>query len=92
MTNEQTTFTDLDIRCPKLGGEVTFGYCLQEAGDLPCPRVLVCWQHYFPVENYLKEHLNPKQWQRFCSRQPKDKVSSLLELIEEAKKRKGLCS
>lgn len=24
------------IRCPKLGDEMTFAYCLREAGDLPC--------------------------------------------------------
>lgn len=92
MTNDQTTFDDLEIRCPKLGGEVTFGYCRKETGDLPCPRVLVCWHLYFPVESHLKAHLTAKQWERCFDQTPKDKVSSLMELIEEAKKRKGLGS
>jgi hypothetical protein len=90
-TKAQTTFDDLEIRCPKLGGEITFGYCRKEAGELPCPRVIVCWHPYFPVEAHLKEHLSAKQWHRCFDQPPKDKVSSLVELIEKAKERKGLC-
>lgn len=87
-TNDQTTFDDLQIRCPKLGGEVTFAYCRQEAGSLPCPRVVVCWYLYFPVQSHLEQILTEDEWERFCSYKPKDKVTTLVELIEQAKKRK----
>jgi hypothetical protein len=73
------------IRCPRLGGEVTFAYCVVEGGDLPCPRILVCWQPYFPAESYLKEKLTPEQWDHWCNRKPKDKMSTLLDLIEQAR-------
>ncbi len=80
--------SDLEIRCPKLGGEVPFAYCLVEGGNLPCPRTIVCWQPYFPVEIYLREKLSQTQWDHCFRRKPKEKITTLMELIEEAKKRK----
>jgi len=73
------------IRCPKLGDEMTFGYCLQESGDLPCARIIQCWQAAFDVAALLKEHLTSGQWERFTWAQPKDKVINLIEIIETAK-------
>lgn len=78
----------LELRCPKLGGEVTFAYCLMEGGDLPCPRTIVCWQPYFPVETLLREKLTQEQWDRCFGQEPKEKIVSLIELIEAAKKSK----
>jgi hypothetical protein len=52
--------------------------------------VITCWQPYFPVEDYLKEKLTPAQWDRLFNQAPKDKVTTLVELIEAAKKRRGL--
>lgn len=73
-------------RCPKLGDEMTFAYCLQESGDLPCARILVCWQAAFDVPAVLQAHLDPGAWEAFSRALPKDKVSSLIELIEKAKR------
>jgi hypothetical protein len=90
MSADGKMYDHLEMRCPRLGGEVPFSYCKQEGGDLPCPRIIACWQPYFPVEAYLKEKLTPAQWDRFCDQAPKHKVTTLVELIEAAKKRKGL--
>ena len=76
------------IRCPKLGDEITFGYCLQESGDLPCARIIQCWQAAFDVAALLKEHLTSGQWERFTWAHPKDKVINLIEIIEKAKSKK----
>lgn len=73
-------------RCPKLGDEMTFAYCLREAGDLPCARVVTCWQSAFDVVPVLKDRLSGKQWERFNGAAPKDKISSLLDCIERAKR------
>ena len=73
------------MRCPRLGGETPFTYCLHEAGELPCHRIIVCWQTFFPVEAYLRKMLSPQKWEEFTDRKPKEKIASLLELIEEAK-------
>ncbi len=70
---------------PQAGRGAPFTYCLQEAGDLPCHRIVVCWQAFFPVEAYLRKKLSPKRWNEFADRKPKEKITSLIELIEEAK-------
>ncbi|MEE9910445.1 MAG: hypothetical protein K4571_01875 [Deltaproteobacteria bacterium] len=74
------------IRCPKLGDEMTFAYCLQEAGDLPCARTITCWQAAFDAAALLKEKLSADQWECFTGATPKDKVTSLIEIIEKAKR------
>lgn len=74
------------IRCPRLGGEAPLTYCLQEAGDLPCHRIAFCWQPFFPVEAYLRKMLPQQKWEQFVERKPKEKIASLLELVEEAMK------
>jgi hypothetical protein len=70
-----------------LGGEVHFAYCEHESGDLPCPRMLMCWESFLPVERYLRLKLTPEQWDRCFNQEPKSKVESLVELIEAAKQR-----
>lgn len=75
------------MRCPRLGGDVFFSYCECEGEDLPCARIVTCWQAAFPVEAYLRQKLTAEDWVKFCSREPKDKISTLLELVEQAKKR-----
>jgi hypothetical protein len=79
------TQMEASIRCPRLGGEAPLTYCLQEAGDLPCHRIVVCWQAFFPVEAHLRKVLSPQKWERFVNRKPKDKIASLIELAEAAK-------
>ena len=85
MEQSSKTSEGLWTRCPRLGGEAPFTYCLQEAGDLPCHRIIVCWQTFFPVEAYLRKTLSPQKWEKFADRKPKEKIASLLELIEESK-------
>ena len=83
-----TMYDHLELRCPRLGGEVAFSYCQIEGGDIPCPRIITCWQPYFPAETYLRARLTQTQWDRCFNRAPKEKVVSLVELIEAAQKRK----
>jgi hypothetical protein len=84
----KTPHDDKLIRCPKLGDEMTFAYCLREAGDLPCARVISCWQSAFDVEALLRERLKPDDWNRFACARPKDKITALMEIIEKAKRQK----
>ena len=83
-------YDHLEFRCPRLGGEVKFSYCKNEGGDLPCLRIVNCWQDFLPVEGYLRDRLTPDEWERFPLQVPKDKISTLIELIEEAKARAKL--
>jgi hypothetical protein len=76
------------IRCPRLGDEITFSYCLQESGDFPCSRIVRCWSPFFDVVSFLKEKLTPEKFNSFINSPPRDKVTSLIELIEAAKAKK----
>jgi hypothetical protein len=90
MTNDNNTQVDeYSIRCPRLGHAVTFSYCRSENKGLPCFKALDCWFQYFAVEAYLRERLSREDWQKVFERQGRTKIQSLLELIEEAKKRAG---
>jgi hypothetical protein len=74
------------IRCPRLGHEIALSYCLRESGKLPCSRIINCWSVYFDIETFLKKVLGEEQWRQFINVHPKDKVTSLIEIIEMAKR------
>jgi len=79
---------DFEIRCPRLGHMITFSYCRLENRGLPCFKTLDCWYQHFPVEEHLRLELSPEQWDAVFRGPSKPKVLSLVELIEQAKKRK----
>jgi hypothetical protein len=78
----------LMTRCPRLGHEVPFSYCEHEAGALPCSRVIACWQGGFPVEVHLRDTLGAEAWERFLSQEPRDRMTTLLDLVDAAKRRR----
>ena len=75
-------------RCPRLGNPVPFDYC-EVCGDeqQPCFKILDCWWEQFDVVQYLKDSLTEDQFSRLMEARPKPKVTSLIELIEQARKR-----
>jgi hypothetical protein len=85
VNTEPECYDPLQIRCPRLGGEVTFKYCRVEGGELPCMRIVACWQCCIPVVEYLREMLSPGQLERFAEQKPKERIATLVELIEAAK-------
>jgi len=72
--------------CRMLGHRLTFAYCRRLKEGLPCHKVLDCWFEQFPVQEFIDAHYTPEQISAFLT-PPKPKVQSLLELIEEARKR-----
>jgi hypothetical protein len=78
---------EYNIRCPRLGHQISFSYCRTENQGLPCFKTLDCWYNHFQVEEFLKEEIEPEVWEKVFAAPPKPKVLSLLELIEEAKNR-----
>lgn len=78
---------DYMIRCPRLGHQIYFSYCRIENNGLPCFKTLDCWYTHFPVEEYLRNELEPEEWEKAFARSKTTKMVSLLELIEQAKKR-----
>jgi hypothetical protein len=75
------------VRCPRLGHHITFSYCRVENRGLPCFRIIDCWYEHFMVEDFLRSELKPEEWEKVFNRPMKPKILSLVELIEEAKKR-----
>ena len=75
-------------RCPRLGNPVPFEYC-EICGDEQqlCFKILDCWWEHFDVVQYLKDNLSEDQFNRLTEARPKLKVTSLIELIEQARKR-----
>ena len=83
-------FDHLVLRCPRLGGEITFAYCRKEQGDLPCPRIIRCWQDIIPVEQHMRIVLSEDEWESCFNVPPKDKIATIFEIADELKKRKKI--
>jgi hypothetical protein len=79
MIDVKTVFDGLETRCPRLGGTVTFDYCRKAGSTLPCPRSLVCWELFFPVDEYMRRILSPDEWQQVFNALPKNKMEIILE-------------
>ena len=82
----ETGNDNLERHCPRLGGAVFFHYCKQ-CGDngLPCWKAFDCWWEFFDIVTFLKENLSEDQFRRLVTWEPKPKLSSLIEMIEQAK-------
>ena len=84
------SFEQLERRCPMLGGSISFQYC-QTAGEneLPCRKTVDCWWEYFNIGEYLAANLPEDRLAAFykTTGSPKAKMSSLLDLIQQAKER-----
>jgi len=78
----------MERRCPRLGSAVNFAYCL-DAGEtpLPCFKICDCWWEYFDVVDCLKRTLSEQDFKNLMQTRPKPKLTSLLQLIEQAQKR-----
>lgn len=78
----------LQIRCAKLGHQIHFSYCRKENFGLPCVKALNCWFRYFNVEEYLRTELTPEEFNQVFHQPPNSKIQSLMELIDQAQRRK----
>ena len=79
--------------CRRLGQEVTFGYCRQEAGGKPCRLILDCWWERFDVRSFLQAHLSEAvmaQVEQAAAAPPPSKVLSLLDMVQQARDRLAL--
>ena len=68
-----------------LGHAVPFSYCRQLPEGRPCRLIVDCWQGYFDVVALLKERYTPEEIEAILA-PPKPTLTSIVELIEQAKK------
>ncbi len=80
-------FDHLEVRCPQLGGEVSFGYCRKLGEGMPCPKALDCWYFKFPVEKYFRLVLEEATFERIFLAPPVSRVERLLNTVSEAQER-----
>lgn len=80
---------EFTIRCPRLGHQINFAYCRSENSGRPCFKTLDCWYNHFDVHAFLKEKLTREDFAKTFENKVKPKVSSLLDLIEQAKAKKA---
>ena len=81
-------YDTLATYCPQLGGEVPFKYCRTVNEDLPCRRVVVCWEFRMEISKFLGQHYSIDQIQRALAPPNKTRIDTILELVENAKKLK----
>ena len=71
-----------------LGHDIQFSYCRAPGRPLPCRKVFDCWFETFDVEAFIRGHFDEADVQRILA-PPADKMSTLLDLIEKAKRSRG---
>jgi hypothetical protein len=76
------------IRCPRVGGYVSFKLCRSENGLLPCRWIIDCWENRLEIERFLDEQFSAEDLTRIFV-PPKPKLEGLVEMIEKVKKAKG---
>ena len=81
-------YDELIIRCPQLGGEAPFRYCRTVHENLPCRRMMVCWEFRIEISEFVSEHYSMDQIQRALAPPTRTRIETILELIEKAKKLK----
>lgn len=78
----------LERRCPRLGGSVDFAYCRSQGEDgRPCFKVFDCWWEIFDVVGFLRRSLSESDFRKIAATRPKPKITSILEIVEQARKR-----
>ncbi len=70
-----------------MGGDVNFMYCRSENNMFPCGWIIGCWQERMDINKFLKDHYSNEELDLIFA-PPRPKVESLVNLIEQAKKRK----
>ena len=71
--------------CRRLGHDVDFSYCRIAGKGIPCFKIFDCWYERFDIQAFMESHYTPDEIKTLLA-PPQDKVSTLYELIEKAKK------
>ncbi len=85
LMTEGNDIRSLEIRCPRLGGTVTFEYCEIENSGQPCMKAISCWTPYFDIRKVLAKKMGEGNLGAYFDKTPSPKVVTLIELIEKAR-------
>ena len=73
--------------CRMLGHILTFKYCRTMKEGLPCGRILDCWFELIAIEEFIEENYSDNE-KKIIFEPPKQKMISLLEILEKRKNNK----
>lgn len=91
MSKQPSLPGNLSRRCPRLGSDVAFEYCLEHVADKgPCFKICDCWWERFDVVDYLTRTLGSDMVKKLQASKPPPKVASLVDLIKQAQARCGI--
>jgi hypothetical protein len=85
-----TEHDSLSRRCPMLGHEVAFSYCRRPGQDDPCRKMLDCWWETVDIRTFVADNYS-EDIQNAMIQPPKPKMLSLIEIIEQARRRNSAC-
>jgi len=74
-------------RCPMLGGEVPFRYCRTVDEGNPCRRIETCWDGLMDIHGFLRTHYDLDELRENWDRPRKQKIVSILEILQNVQKK-----
>ena len=86
MTDPIDAHDERTLYCRMLGHHLSFAYCRTGTGDLPCRKIFDCWFETWDIREFVEAHYTAEQVAAFTA-PPKPKIHTILDLIEQAKKR-----
>jgi hypothetical protein len=69
-----------------LGHEMAFSYCRRPGQEIPCHKMYDCWWETFDVQAFVADNYS-EEIRNAMSRPPQPKMLSIIEIIEQARKR-----
>lgn len=81
---------NLERRCPRLGSDISFRYCLLSGeDDGPCFKILDCWWEYFDVTDYLRQNMPATAFAELIrtAEKPKNKIGSIIDIIQKVQEK-----
>ncbi|MCU0846274.1 MAG: hypothetical protein MUD12_00120 [Spirochaetes bacterium] len=81
-------FDDIDIYCKSLGHRLNFKYCRTMKNGLPCHGLPDCWFERIPVMDFLEKNYTADEIEKSLA-PPVNKITSIIDLIEKARKNSG---
>ena len=73
----------LALRCPRLGGEVNFGYCRQ-AGAPFCVSLIACWAVRLDIGQFLADHYTAQEIQSGLRRPDQTRIQRIVGIARDA--------
>jgi hypothetical protein len=76
----------LTLRCPRVGGTVTFEYC-RKAGAPFCRSIIACWAVRLDIGQYLADHYTAEEIQASLRSPIQTKVQRIVGIAGDAKRK-----